>query len=634
MPTLVVNDPSYGEGLSSLMGGFVSDPKRRAEAMALQARIDAQNIAARQNQIENENLLKLREAREAAARAAEGELTPEKFARFVPETVTQAAPSPDFMGPMPQVANPDRATLPSRLAAARTFARNAILHGNTAEGALKGAYGGLGYGQLYTAGIPQDENEARRLTGLVEGKLPSASVPMTEQQRRVMESEERAKAAGLETQRQAGAMERERLQQEQALVREREVEAGRMTRFQQGDLNVPQNSTTYLSPERRRQLGLPAEGPVQGQVSVGPKETVIRPDGTTIRGPELPDPNAPPETKDPLAEGNAQELVLRRARLFYEQKQREGTLSPQELRNWIEVDAALHEGKAETRKDEKGRNVTVFTKTPRPASAIDPRTLLPQPSTPAPSTGQTAPATGQTAGTVARTTPAHAAAAGVPPATGAQDKTRIVVNPDDGQQVTTITGPGETELATADRSNAMAQTGLIEVQARKIKDMLRGDPAAGRKPYQPGYTERLLGDRSRTGEPGLMGTVKDTAIGAAQNLLDPQASTYQTHAQGLINALTRLESGAAIGEPERRRYIEMLIPNVNDNTPEKVATKLQLVDDIVAMRARGLSNDEIRKWVNAKADEREAAKAGGTSAAPARKRMRLNPQTQELEMVP
>jgi len=48
MPTLVVNDPSYGEGLSSLMGGFVSDPKRRAEAMALQARIDAQNIAARQ----------------------------------------------------------------------------------------------------------------------------------------------------------------------------------------------------------------------------------------------------------------------------------------------------------------------------------------------------------------------------------------------------------------------------------------------------------------------------------------------------------------------------------------------------------------------------------------------------------
>jgi len=116
--------------------------------------------------------------------------------------------------------------------------------------------------------------------------------------------------------------------------------------------------------------------------------------------------------------------------------------------------------------------------------------------------------------------------------------------------------------------------GLIEVQARKIKDMLRGDPAAGRKPYQPGYTERLLGDRSRTGEPGLMGTVKDTAIGAAQNLLDPQASTYQTHAQGLINALTRLESGAAIGEPERRRYIEMLIPNVNDNTPEKVAAKL------------------------------------------------------------
>jgi hypothetical protein len=123
-----------------------------------------------------------------------------------------------------------------------------------------------------------------------------------------------------------------------------------------------------------------------------------------------------------------------------------------------------------------------------------------------------------------------------------------------------------------------------------------------------------------------------------QNLLDPEASTYQNHAQGLINALTRLESGAAIGEAERRRYIDMLIPNRLDNTPEKVATKLQLIDDIVAMRARGLSNDEIRKWVNAKADERETARVGGApAAAPAatpRKRMRLNPQTQELEDVP
>src|SRR3954465_12744277 len=107
MPTLVVNDNSWGEGIGGLLGGISAgnDPKRRAEAMALQARIDAQNLAARQTQIENENLVRKRDAQEAAARATEGELQPEKFYRYVPEKITQPAPSPDFMGPMPDVPN-------------------------------------------------------------------------------------------------------------------------------------------------------------------------------------------------------------------------------------------------------------------------------------------------------------------------------------------------------------------------------------------------------------------------------------------------------------------------------------------------------------------------------------------------
>ena len=314
MPTLVVNDNSWGEGIGALLGGMSAgnDPQKRMQAALAQARIDAQSLAARQTQIENEKLILQRQAEDRAIAAVGGELTPEKFHRFVPEFVEQPRPTSDFVGPMPVTApNPDRATLPSRLAAARAIAENALRRGGTSEQALRGAYGGLGYGQLYAAGIPKDENEARRLTGLVEGKIPSANVPMTEQQRRVMENEERAKATALEAQRQGGAMERERLQQETALVRAREEEAGRMTRFQQGDLSVGQNATVYMSPERRRSLGLPAEGPIQGQVSVGPKETVIRPGGETLRGAELPDPNAPPSAStDPSFRRNG----LRRGR--------------------------------------------------------------------------------------------------------------------------------------------------------------------------------------------------------------------------------------------------------------------------------------------------------------------------------
>jgi hypothetical protein len=624
MPTLVVNDNSWGEGISGLMGGFVKDPKQRAEAMALQARIDASNLAARQTQIENENLLKLRQSREAAATAAEGQLTPEKLSRFVTPTITQPAPSPDFMGPMPQVPNPDLATLPDRLAAARTFARNAILHGTTAEGALKGAYGGLGYGQLYSTGIPQDENQARRLTGLVEGKIPSASVPMTEGARRQQVAEEEQKAVRLKEMEAQAALQREREQQQGALTREQLQEQGRNNRALGADLHVSQDSTVYMSPERRRQLGLPAEGPVQGQVSYGKTQTVIRPNGDVLRGSDVPDPNAPPAAEEPLTGSNAETVVYRRRRLQLEEKHRQGSLTPQELREWVEVDSALHDPKVETRKGENGRNQTVITQAPRPPGSIDPRTLLPPPANPAP--GGTAPGgagTGPQSGPVARTTSADAAAAGVPPAVGGQTKTRTVTDPTTGVQVTTIEGEGQTELATTERANAMAQTGVIEAQANKLKGMLAG--GGGKKPYQPTATEMLLGDRARIGEPGLMGTAKDFAVGVAQNLMDPEASVYQTHARGLINALTRLESGAAIGEPERRRYIDMLIPNKLDNTPEKVAAKLQLIDDIVAMRAQGLSNDEIRKWVNRKADEREAASVGGraSAAAPAAASLRL-----------
>jgi len=651
MPTLVVNDNSWGEGISGLMGGFVKDPEKRAQALALQARIDATSLAAKQTQIENENLLAKRKAQDEAVRQGAMQFGLDRIAHVpttvdAPQETLRASYGSEFQGPFPStpVPNPVRRHAEQDLQTGRAIYENAIRSGATPAQ----AYQAIELARVNAAGVPTYGPQAAKSQTLLTGQLPDTRVPLTEEQRRVIEREETSRAAGLESQRQAGAMSREQLQQATRVDVERMQEEGRRQRFQEGDLSIGENATVHLSPARRKALGLPPEGPIQGQVSVAAKETVTRPGGQTLRGAELPDPNAPPPS--PLTEGSSQDLVYRRSRLHFETKHRAGTLTPEELRQWIEVDAALHEPKAETRKGDKGQNITVFTQTPRPAGAIDPRTLLPPPSNPQPGTGTgtggtgtTASAPGRTTGTVAQTTTADAAAAGVPPATSAaKTTTRTVTDPNTGQQVTMVEEAPQAELATADRSNAMAQTGLIEVQANKIKQMIRGGP---QKPYSPGIAEMALGDRSRTGTPGVSGTLWDMAKGGVQNLLDPQASTYQNHAQALINALTRLESGAAIGEPERRRYIDMLIPNVLDNTPEKVEAKLQLMDDIVAMRARGLSNDEIRKWVNAKADERDAAAARGAGTAPApaataapappaRKRMRLNPQTQELEEVP
>ena len=528
MPTLVVNDNSFGEGLGSLMGGLAAgnDPEKRARAMALQAQIDARNLSARNTQIQNEELLRQRKIQDETANTLAGQLTPDMLSKRLPQTVVPGQETlrqpfgSDFQGPMPAspVRNPQLDEIASRSPAAQQIARFVISRGGNPQQAVDAAYKALELGGIYGAGaLPATEAGARFSQTLLTGQQPDAKTPLTEQQRRVMENEERSKALTLEAQRQGGAWERneaDNAAREKIAVAQREAD---YRKFLQGDASISQNSGTIFSPERAAALGQQAGVPVQGQVSYGPKETVIRPDGTTLRGSELADPNAPP--KSPLEEGNAQELVLRRARLYYEKKHREGTLTEEERREWLEVDAALHEGKAETRKDDKGRPITVFTKIPRPPTAIDPRTLLPPPANPVPGTGQTAPAVGQTAGTVAKTTTADATAAGVPPAVGAQTKSRTVTDPNTGIQVTTIEGEGETELASHDRAAMIAQTGVIESRAKMLAQMLKGDPVTvkgGKKAYEPGISESLFGNRTNSTQPGLGSAAWNLAKGGVQ----------------------------------------------------------------------------------------------------------------------
>src|SRR5262245_2321931 len=104
MPALVVDDPSFGEAITALGKGFNAglDPKRRAEALYLQSRIDNAAAATEQTRIENENLLRQRRAQDAAIAAVSGQLQPDKFPN-IPATITAPAPSDEFIGPMPQV---------------------------------------------------------------------------------------------------------------------------------------------------------------------------------------------------------------------------------------------------------------------------------------------------------------------------------------------------------------------------------------------------------------------------------------------------------------------------------------------------------------------------------------------------
>ena len=596
MPTLVVNDNSWGEGLGALMGGFVTDPKKRAQAMAIQAQIDASNLAARQTQIENENLQRQREAQDRAIAAVGGELQPEKFHRFVPETVTQAAPSPEFMGPMPQVANPDRASLPSRLAAARAIAENALRRGGTSEQALRGAYGGLGMGHVYAAGIPKDENEARRVTTLVEGKVPAANVPMTEQQRRVMEMEERAKAAELEAQRQGGAMARERLQQETNLVREREQEAGRMTRFREGDLTVPQNSTIYASPSRRTALGMPSEGPIQGQVSVGPKETVIRPDGTTLRGAELPDPNAP-VPPDPAFAGTGFDAVANNKVLELQRKEEAapGSLTPDELRTYaaaykkafedpkwqiVEVDDPTRPGlKVKQWQMAPGGGAPMGFMTPdalfgRYGAAPPPPVPTSNPS----SAPQGGPAGGPTSVTppVSATTPSSGSA--VPPA--------------QQQASTPQGGPGNVigstnayQGPTEAQANAFTYTEQAKHALGNITQLYQQNPR-----WAPSFWGGVMGAAATAGGQAnqgpfgaMMDQVTKQAVGGVNTAYDPVGAQIQSHERALLVAILRDDTGAAIAPSEFGYYRDMLVPQWNDS-PEARRDKLLRVDAMIRAR--------------------------------------------------
>src|SRR6187399_996938 len=139
MPTLVVNDNSWGEGISGLMGGFVTDPHKRAQALALQAQIDRSNLAARQTQIENENLLRQRKIQDETANTLAGQLTPEAITRTMPQTIVpgqeeQRKPfGEEFQGPFPTtpVRNPQLDEVARRSPAAQQIARFVISRGGT-----------------------------------------------------------------------------------------------------------------------------------------------------------------------------------------------------------------------------------------------------------------------------------------------------------------------------------------------------------------------------------------------------------------------------------------------------------------------------------------------------------------------
>jgi hypothetical protein len=617
MPTLVVNDNSWGEGIGGLLGGLSAgnDPKRRAEAMALQARIDAQNLAARQTQIENENLLRLQKSREATAAAAEGQLTPDKFYRYVPETVTQPAPSPEFMGPMPQVPNPDRAALPDRLAAARTIARNAILHGTTAEGALKGAYGGLGLGHVYGAGIPQDENEARRLTTLVEGKVPSANVPMTEGARR-RQAEEVERAAVRQKQleieaaagrNQADIESRERIA-EQERVRKREEDA-------QKDVVISSNQDVILGGNRQVPGYTPGQR-IRGQTLVGEKTTVYGPDGQVLyRGagatPTPEAPKTPEEIEDErvaaLYSGQGVDPSQHRILLKIHRKIRTGgveSLTPEERDAWSSADEGLYGTRIEGRAGEKGTTEYYEVRRPRPATYLDPRAFGIGPSVTPPPPQQ----------------PGPAVPAAVPgqPTVGDQTRAPTAVPPGSAEGSTVKPGgaganttPTTTTYPVGTTGGSVTRTVIGEAKpehspehvAKRFanKQSMHYGHQGMIQLFQEGYEPTVIGDVLTTpiqpsANQGVIGQLRDKLLAGGVNkaatAYDEKATRFRDYASQFLIGVLRDDTGAAIAREEWGYYGSMLVPAAGDS-PERIAAKLARQKAMTEAREQGLSLQKV-----------------------------------------
>ena len=562
MPAQIIEDDSIGQALGMLYKGFAagSDPKRKAEALALQSLINNRGAATQQIEIENINLMRKRQAENDSIKAIGADLEAGR-SRIAP-TVTAPAPDAEFVGPMPQMPNPKVAEFDQRLATARAIANNAILRGGSAVDAATGAWKALGLGQVYTQGLPTQEPGARELQTIIGGDIPRADIPLTEQQRVVMATEKANQEAALKQMEADAAMARERVQQQ-----------GLTQRQLGADLVAPENSTPILTPERRKALGLPDTGPVPVQRSVGEKETVETPGRPTLRGAGLPDPNAPAGAK-PLFEGTGENQQAWNILNTIVAKHESGEpLTPADIRAYKMVKSALFPFKNELRVV-NGQSMYVPIRTQMPRELAIPGLV----------------------------DEADIIADGTPPR-------GPVVAPDTGV-------PGAADTASALPGGGAVRAGVSGVPGEVI------DPGKQTYTAEEGKNvkfagQMMLGDSAIDAiEKG--GQMPSMAAGVASDLLAPRLGkytkdlvrtdalkNYESAAISFLEPIIRERSGAAVLESEYSNYHDQFIPHPLD-PPELRAYKANSRKEAVKVM-REVAEGTPAKEILARVQERVGA---------------------------
>jgi len=614
MPTLVVNDPGIGEGLGHLMGGLAAgnDPEKRARAMALQAQIDQHNLKSRQIQMENESFAQQRKIQDETANTLAGQLTPDMLSKRLPQTIipgqeTLRQPFGEgFQGPLPAspVRNPQLDEVARRSQAAQQIARFVISRGGTPQQAVDAAYKALELGGIYGAGaLPATEGAARTSQTLLTGQIPDAKTPLTEQQRRVMDTEARAQAAALEAQRQAGAFSRNEADNVRALEATRIQQAGALDRVYATPRFAPENSTPFATPEQRSRWGLDPTGAIPVQRSAGKGETVETPGRGTLygQGAGPPDPNAP--TTEPIlgsGKGFDQEANRTVLRLLALEEKAPGTLTRPQLREYaaaykkavedstwqaIEVDDPTRPGQTIKKWEQRPGGAA-------PLGFMSPQELWakyglgPAPEASPSSTPRGGPAGGQ---------------ASVTPPVSASTVAATAVPPAQAQASTPQGGPGNVigtvgadKGAPEHMANSYTYTKQAEDAVRNIDRILAENPT-----WQPSFSAGVMGAAATAGgqaNQSPMGAMVDQLskqiIGGVNTSINPIDAQIQSHERSLLVAILRDDTGAAIAPSEFGYYRDMLVPSWNDS-PTVRQEKRERVHNMVVARQKGRRLTEI-----------------------------------------
>lgn len=549
----VVRDDSIGQALAGLAGNLFN-PKREWEAKYLKQRIDSSAADAAKIQLEAENLRRQQQAQDGLITQFNAMLTPE--ALNLPKTVTQSAPSPDFVGPMPDVPNPQLNGLQGRLALAQALARNAVMRGGTPDQVMSSGMTALGLGQIYGRGaLAPTEDQARyESTLLSAGKVPDANTPLTESQRvRMFDEQQRAKLLDA--------------------------------------ISIPKDGTVLMSPEQGAIMGVKPNA--QGQF--------------TAQGPH---PQAG------LLAGNATDAQAANIILQYREAERTGQPITPQLRDayaWAFNHAYGPKTEARALPGGGMESVTIQPTIPNgfaaPGSASGtsagtaPQMAQPPVSAPVSAPMPDGPAPG------APSLPSQGASG--PGTQSAPPAFPLPALPSVGGITTQTLRPGKPELPPehTKRTSTFIQT---------MDDSLHSMEAMLGKGFRPSMMGEILGPQGQPGGGGLWNQAQTVLMRNGQSALAPDDAKFSTHMMSFLNAVLRDESGAAVPEQEYPKYIAALIPTSADDD-QTIAAKVRNMRMAVEARRAGLDLKTISGIAlgqNPAANTVDAQGAGG--AGPAR----------------